>query len=951
MFLTGNNAQCIEIQEFQILMFSPGGILLVFPANGVGPFTDIQEYRFLGASNEYEEATLGEMALTRFGPGTLYVSDGLAFFTDNDMIISDIAAIKATAPPLRTRIVVMSVINDGRLESQLDVNNGNLTLILTSASAIRLGISSDHRITYSGNILTVQQGQKSRQFRGIETFGAFRVPAGTSEPQYSVFSSATTEVIQGPGQVYVSEGELTAFFVEDFSFRSDGNDVSESINTQIFEQAFNFQTIGNRVIVRNNSNAEIITLSSNTRKVDLPLAAGVTYSESERNLTFRDRSERINTFNGILRFSIFANNSLQTFPSPSDASLSLTTGGCVYVDILQGAALFASNSNPSVIQNFNEAIPSVAEMNLYEIITNNDNVRLLRLITRNATTLATVQTEIIQTVTGAYVTGVRELQNVNYNNGVVLIRNSDSSVVERIEQVDRLIANTESVPFGSFSNASPVPFSGPGTLSYSRGTAFYTAIPSLGNSIAFAADRAPIPYIAFERFTVGSNIVDGVNHTVSGVTQTIGGDRVITYEASSFSTSPDQEILYSGSRVTVHRPIRAGGGSVSFDGGMQTVTYTDTSGNSQTIRGIDTFRDFSGGDITTTMSPGNRTVQGPGKLYVSQGGTQVLFSTTNIFTSDVADFIREGVIDFSVDADQFSTVYTHIFNLSTDAAIVTYPGGGAICSSTFNGTDYSFYTDDSGVSRQINQAVSTLLTLTKSAPLADQGILRIIFNGRAIYSFLPVEGNSDIRIGSTGSFVFNGSALTSNSLPDGSYTGINRVTTFDGVKVLEFNSSVAPVEFGGSGLLLVESDSDRAFFTTSQSTISYLLQAITILKEFIIAPQIEPAEGRVITKLRNDTIPFGKNVRAFQGADITFECIIRNARPEPTIEFFRVIDEMTVIPLNNSVLRIDIVNNTLTITSIDRDDSGVYRCRANNDIPPAASADSTLTVRNAGNLF
>ena len=32
--------------------------------------------------------------------------------------------------------------------------------------------------------------------------------------------------------------------------------------------------------------------------------------------------------------------------------------------------------------------------------------------------------------------------------------------------------------------------------------------------------------------------LDGVNYTVSGVTQTIGGDRVITYEASSFSTSP-----------------------------------------------------------------------------------------------------------------------------------------------------------------------------------------------------------------------------------------------------------------------------------------------------------------------------------------------------------------------------------------------------------------------------
>ena len=69
------------------------------------------------------------------------------------------------------------------------------------------------------------------------------------------------------------------------------------------------------------------------------------------------------------------------------------------------------------------------------------------------------------------------------------------------------------------------------------------------------------------------NEVEGVNYTVSTVIQTVGDDRVITYEATSYTTTPSQEILYSGDLVTVSMPRRAGSGMVEFNGGAQTVTY------------------------------------------------------------------------------------------------------------------------------------------------------------------------------------------------------------------------------------------------------------------------------------------------------------------------------------------------------------------------------------------
>ena len=951
MYLTGNNAMCPAIAANQMLVYG-NGVVLVNPFSGIGPFFDIEEFRFLDETGTTMELfTIGESFVGR-GPGTLFLSDQLAFFTNNP-IATDIIAAKATARPLLTQVQVRPDMSGGQPVSILDVNDGNFTMTLTGSPTKILAFTFDNRIIYSDSTLRVEQGVLRRtEYPDIFTFAVLRRVAGTTDRQYSVFSMSTTDVILGPGQVYVSLRENKAFFVEDFLFRdSEGGDVIGIINTQIFRQSFSVEDIDGAVIVRDGINNELVTLSVNTSKLELPDAAEVTYIGLEETATFRDRGGRITTFYGITMFAIFDNSTLGMFTPMSGTTFLLCSGGTIFIDSYQMTAIFISSTNPVVISEFCDVIPTVSGIGYtYDITVNGDYVRLLSVTRRNVTTTPVTKNEpmVILTVTGLYITTLNESEAVTFTNNEIFVKDFFDNTITRIGQVDRLFVNTENIPFKSFENVAPIPFSGPGTLSYSRGSAFFTTNQALGRELALQTRTAPIPDIDFERVTLRVNTIDGVNYNESVLIQNIGGDRVVTFEATSYTTSSEQEILYSGDLVTVHTPMRAGAGNVTYMSDLQTVVYTDTNGEEQELVNVDRFYEFNGGSVREFPPPDVVTISGPGKIYVSEDGTDVLFSTSNIITADVAAIIRQGVSDFSVDADQFSSVFGGVFNLSTDSATVTYTGGGVIWSSTFNGSRESLYINNESVRNRIRRDVSIILSLMKSEPVKDQGFIHIIFNGRSLYSYRPIMGNSDILVRRNEFVVFNGSALT--GLAVGPLAGINSIITYDGIEVKTFDSSDAPVELNGYGMLLVQSNSDTVFFTTLVATINYLLQAIKNLEDFLIAPVLEApsGSGRITTKKRADVVRFGTDVRAFAGASITFNCEIRRGRPKPSVEFSRVFENGTSITLNDSQMGVTITNTSLTINSISNNDTGRYTCTADNNVPPVAVAESTLTVSKAG---
>ena len=930
-YLTGNNARVVNIAAGEMVTFTDDGVVTI-SSGRIGPFQRI--FQFTSKTCGFTPGSVG--------PGKLYLSDRQAFYTNDEcqeQVINVINGFIASAPSFSVDFKVTSTMESGRNVLRLIVNEDEFMLVLTGAIAKR--IDATQSVMYSGSILTVQGVELSDS---INNFFVIRRPPSSSVVETINYNGTTPVNIQGPGQLYVSVN--SAIYIEDFSFSSGSTNQAETINNRIFMQTFIIQRSGSNVLVMDILNNPIATLTSRTSTLKLPDAVSVRYSGtgSQGTVSFVSTGGRVINIKGVQAFSVYDNNELRTFLPPVDRTINLSAGGTVFVDPVQKTVLFSSDSNSVVASQISSAIPA-AERVLYTTETNSDNVYLLLAINSSSAV-----TEIIQTLTGSFVIEVQRLQKVTYSDNEIVIEDAFGNVVTRIGQVNQLVTNTGITTSGTFNMSSIVPFLGPGTLSYSRGTAFFTTDRALGRDIAFASATAPIPDIDFERVPAGFNIVDGVNYTVYTVIQRIGGDRVITYEATSYTTASDQEILYSGDLVTVIRPIRTREGTVIYSGSEQTVTYTDRTGTMVTIEGVDTFYDFSGGDVRTTTSPDSITLRGPGKLYfVSDDRSDVLFSTSNIVTSRVAGIIRQGVIEFSVSADQFSSIFTGVFNFSTNSATVTYPGGGVIWYSTIDGIRESLYVLDDGVSNQIRRTVSTLLTLTKSAPAKNLAIIRTIFNGFNIYSYSPVSGNRDILISKTGSFIFNGTALVGVNLAGGPYTGISRVITFDGIEVKEFNSSVAPKEFDGFGLLLVQFDFDTAFYTTSVPAINFLLQAIANLQEFLVPPQIRPGTGRITTKNRTVSVYMGTDVTVFDGASVTFLCNVREGRPDSVIRFFKIVSGQPVMPLNNTVEGVQIVNNSLTLLGVDMGDAAVYTCTADNGVPPAAEASSTLRVRAAGN--
>ena len=924
--LIGNNPGFVSVNDGERVEFNKNtGVVSI----GGGRETISGVSRFGGIQ-------LGEEGDPLVGEGIIYTSHGSAFFVDSELTaeMDFIIQNSDSAPPPKVVIDVRSTPDNGDIINVLDVT-GDASFIFRLTGSVSESLGAAGNVRYRDGVLTTP----TRPFPGINDFYVIDTDSSGCFRSRAFDSSSPTVTIRGPGQLFV--GLSDAVFIEDIQ----GSFIIYEINSEIVSQTFTFNAAADApiVMVTDAESNPVILLSPDTKIAELSDVEFVSFDSALGIASFLTAGGRVIEVAGLQQLSVFDNNALQIFRG-ADGETLLSSGGSLFVDTIENTALFVSDANPAAAVQFFRNTPPLAETVSYSTTINSDGVRLLL-----GTSGDPPVTETVQTLTGSYVTGIRESESIVYSDNRIIINNFQGSTVKIIENVDELITDTGPYTSGNYSNFAPVPFLGPSTLSYSRGTAFLTNDDDLGQGIKFLSSTAPIPDIDYELVSTGIvNEIDGVNYTVYDVVVTIGGDRVVVYEITSYTTSSEQEILYADDLVTVHTPIYAGGGSVVYNGGAQTVTYRDRNGTERELTGIDTFRTYSGGEVTTYVSPEVVTVSGPGKIYVSEDGTDVLFSTSNIITSEVAGYIREGVTDFAVDADQFSSIFTGVFNLSTDSATVTYRGGGIILSRTYEGIRESLYVADSGVSDRIREVISTLLVLTKSVPAKINGVIRPIFNGRVIYEYTPVIGSREVIIGPSSHFTYDGMSLVGDVLPGGPYEGINKLVTFDGVEVKMFNSSTGTRGFYGFGFLIYQAGTDMAFFTTSRRTINYLIDSIAIFRRFLRPPRVRPGEGRITTKEREQNVTFGTDVTAFQGATIHFECDVEFVgRPNATVQFFELIPDIPAILLNTSG-NIIVGDYTLYIMNIDFEDAGEYACLADNGVPPLSGAHSFLSIREAG---
>ena len=885
-----------------------------------------------GATTRYTQSR------TDSGAGALYTSTNRALFVQAPAAVNAIDNIIRNAPPIEPIEVATRV--QGSDEKAVLTVNGQDFLTATGAPTEKIGTNGEVR--YSGNTITTSSGQS---YSNIIQLGAYRfVQGNTGNRQYTSFNASSNEVFNGPGQLFVNSAESKGLYIEDFSFRSGGSfrNILPGINNAIVSNTIRFQKGDGTTTVTNNRGTPVTTLTPRTIVKSYSAPTTVSYNGPGQSLTITDGAGRIETTSNVRLFSDFRNNDLTTYPSVTTTTNTFKSGGSLFLDANQGSAIFTSNSNPQVANAIRQQIPENTETFRYNIRPNFKNVQVLSVTRRNVSSGAT-KTEPIQTVTGAYTTRVGNLQSVTYSNNVARVVNSVGQPVQTLENVDKLVVNTGGIPFETFNGSSSFPINGPGTLSYNRGTAFFTSDPTLGDNIVTTSLTAPVPTVEFEGRVLENVTIDDVNTTRKDAIVKIGGDNVVSFEGTSFQTRPDQEILYSGGKVSVYRrPIRAT--NVRYNSNTGTGSYTNSTQSNVPLSGVTSFKVYTGGSVREITTPNNFTSSGPGNLYISDDGSKVLFTTSNVITTELANTIRETVpIDTTINADRFSAVVDGIYTSSTDQATVLYPGGNIIYSSNLNGTNLALYTDEE-INTEIFRTVPSILGVTKTLPATNGGTINIIFNGRVIYSYTPVQSNRQVLVGSTGNFEFNGTALVGDDLPNGPYTGINNVIFFDGIETKEFNSSDAPKEFRGPGLLLTKFDSDTAFYTTSPSAIQFISAAIENQRRFLVSPELQaPQEKKVSTKQRSGTFSFGQDVTAFQGADITLRCNVARANPAPTISFFR-----GNITLNGTTQEEIISNDTLTLTNIAASDSGDYSCDASNGVPPPDSLSTKLTVRNAG---
>ena len=872
------------------------------------------------------------------GPGALYTSTNRALLVQAPQAEAAIDQIIRNAPPIEP-IEVATRVQSGVEKAVLTVN-GQDFLTATGTPTERIGTSGDVR--FSGNTITTSNGQS---YSNINEFGAYRfVQGNTGDRRYTLFNTSSNEAFNGPGQLFVNDGESKGLYIEDFSFRSGGRvpNVLPGINNAIVSNAIKFQKQDGTTTVSSNQGTPVTTLTPRTIVRSYSAPTTVRYDGPGQSLTITDGAGRRETTSNVRLFSDYKNNALTTYQPGMTEMNTFKSGGSLFLDANQGSAIFTSNSNPQVANSIRQQIPENTETFSYNIRPNSKNVQILSVTRRNVSTGATT-TEPIQTVTGAYTTRVGNLQSVSYRNNVARVVNSAGQPVQTFENVNKLVVNTGGIPFETFNGTSSFQINGPGTLSYNRGTAFFTSDPRLGDNIVTTSRTAPVPTVEFAEENVVDVTIDSVNTTKKDAVVKIGGDTVVSFEGTSFTTRPDQEILYSGGQVSVYRrPIRAT--NVRYNSNTGTGTYTNGTQSDVPLSGVTSFKVYTGGNVRDITTPNNFTSSGPGNLYISDDGSKVLYTTSNVITEEVANTIRDIVpIDITINADRFSAVVDGIYTSSTGQATVLYPGGNIIYSSNFNGTNLALYTDEE-VNNKIFRNVPSILGVTKTLPATDGGTINIIFNGRVIYSYTPVQNNREVLVGSTENFVFNGTALVGDDLPNGPYTGINNVLLFDGIETKIFNSSDAPKQFVGPGLLLTKSDSDTAFYTTSPSAIQFISAAIQTQRRFLVSPELRaPRERKVLTKQRSGTFSFGQDVTAFQGADITLRCRVARGNPDPTFSFFR-----GNMMLNGTTQGVIIANDTLTLTDIATSDSGDYRCVASNGVPPTDSLSTKLTVKNAG---
>ena len=909
-------------------------------------------------------ATAGQVSF--MGVGTVYYDTDSVLFIDKDSSgVSDIiASRRAFFPPAIEVLEFLFVARLDQLVLNLDNTNAPDGTPETMDDGIRMtgamciNLLGGDSIVYKNRILTVFRGSTVlSSTSSVEDFEVVEevVSAGISCLNLSRHSISRGRTVNGPGLLCTGTSNLgggrIGFFTNSGGFISD---IEEGVASN--QLAFAASSADNTATISGR-------LSPNQAQQFLEINQGSQFSTLENAAELQQN-------NGVIVISDRFGNLLRQFGVPgSGSSLAYydnrvqyrtATGSLDTVTIPEGGVniissevggsrmLFAYPASNGYVSRQIDQLQSGINVQPsppinFEIMTSDLGVMTL-----------SASGEFVIGISSSTSAGVGLAQCSDYSmSRVTILNNCDAaSPASRFSNINTAqVHNSAANSITTFNGNAGALIPGGGQWFFSGDRAFYTNDANLISNIQRSLSNAPSVSVGVASM-VDANGTTIVNLRSGGSNFFMFGEVVNTDDVGG-----NQALLYASGNLGSANVVRVpSGGSLEYIPASSNIRILAAPGSDIQPRDVQTMTllapPFPGGDLssitTQTMFPGG------GTLYLGNMGHVYLLDdrVDNVAFNTVSGF---GGLIMNVRAPSLSFFDGQSVQMFTDSSMNALFGPGTL----YESDGQYFYTTSSSLINSIPSRYAELRPPSIDFSMETETININTAQGTTIAS-LPIQSNTEqipSGEGITLAFSMNNLSVVTGDTSRLISNLINMITFFDGVEVTMVLSPDS-LEFPGGGLLIYDDQTSMAFYTTEQSTIRRIDQALADVVSTFVGPTIPVTQPvTFMTEASEVNAGFGQLLTVHEGATVNLRCTAGNANPTATFSFFQrngTGPDSGYSPALDNPDNLIIMNGpndvTLQLTDVmqDPDSPGrEYKCTASNLIS-TVSRNTRVTVLPGG---
>lgn len=941
------------------------GMTVMVTGQDVGMIGGIASYTHVSSGNVLSRGTTEAIS----GPGTLYLQEPNALFSQSDAVDSFIERVlESLFEPIEV-MLASRITPDERISLNIDAAtrppDGIASVsddVMSLSGSQAFPISAGQTVSYSGNRLLVRtRSTINEEFTAIMSYSVLQ-PKTTGGLTYSVYNSSTgaAPAVNGPGllRVGMQGGQRVAFY-------STVDSVNQDISTMLVNMQMMFQVVNTTAAIvasfpQSLMNQRLIRLNG-AQEFSYPTAT--TVQRSGNTLMVMSDSQLLQRFSlptGTMVSSFIDHQVARTM---NDVTYNIPSGGVTLLFNGEDNDLFLYPARNQIISGgISQAMESaniVQPTTTASYTLSADQFGFGTLFAKVQDTADEVE---VVNVAPATVVNVGSRESVSYANMMVEILDSNGNPTRSFPGISPFTVNSAGTQYQASDQALMSIFGGPGSLyldTFNRG--FYTANPQFETFITNFVSNIPEPRIDIIKdpddgltyFQTGGQNLFNLNGASS---MTLGSDVAGVYRMNTlnfvrtYNVPDNAEVVYdmATDRVVVRDPNDPA--RVLFqNNAMLLREYDDVTQSTPSVRAPDKSTDF-----TFPFSNGN--------IYYSERGALVSSS----------DAINEGIsitlFSMGTGSLQANVVPSiqDVMNLTVadGNSIVTYRGmsptlipSGGVHYFSRDG-DNAMYIANNDFNSQVVGIFSQLNPSTSSYNRSTGAITLTTSDGDFISSLQPgitpvtsISGTTSIRYVNE-TIIFTPAIMQPLEM-------INELTVWNGLMSIVYDrSNDGDFTLNGPGIFWF--DGDRAFFTSDSTTVNQISQRISNTIGTFRAPILSRSPLTFTSKFNQIDGGFPQTITLYEGADVELPCTVLAGSPQPTISFFeRVLNDTTgeleYVQImngdknfmisqvgNEAVLRINDINpteNGLNGTGV-----AMYRCLAQN-MQGSASLSTTINIR------